>query len=177
MARKPRAKKSKVEPESPAVAVEEPRAIGDILAERYPLPDAGHQLPAPTADVPFEPGSFVAALEEGRPRFGQVPPGFIPVKTDNAAGIRVTKKLWRDQDGNQRSTAALQFAENRKLSRNSENALVDHVEDQGFLFRDHARQWQRDSDPSQQTPGENILDALKLLDEVKQARGLEGHGR
>lgn len=173
-----------VEPEKPKRRrkKKEPVALADPLAEvkaRFDLKAAEElpkQLPAPEPkEPPFEPGSFAARIENERPKFGPVPPGFIDVKTDTVAGIRVSKKLWRDQDGNERSTAALQFAEDRKLSRNTESPLVDKVEDKGFLFRSHTRQWQHDNDPVTQTPGENIIDALKLMAEVKQARG-EGRG-
>jgi hypothetical protein len=85
-----------------------------------------------------------------------------------SAGIRVNKGVERHNMG----TAAIQFAEDRPLSRATEYDLMTAVQDAGFSYKPANRQWERPL-PEGMSPGESIIDATRLAKEIADARGVE----
>ena len=123
-------------------------------------------------------GKHTAAVLSGRPQFGPVPAGFFPVASDRQAGIRVSKKTFRDRDGFEKSIAAIQFAENRLPTREEKDILerVGHAPDgQNYTFKTERRQWER-VQPEGWPMGENTIDTVRVMEGLSAVRN-EGRGR
>lgn len=125
------------------------------------------------------PGKHAAAVLSERPVFGPVPNGYFPVASDRRAGIRVSKKIFRDKtDGLEKSIAAIQFAENRLPDRSEKDILerVGHPPaGQNFTYKAERRQWER-VQPEGWPTGENTIDAHRVMEGLAASRN-EGRGR
>ncbi len=148
---------SRAEAEPPAKELVEP--IPDIARPRPSHDRNGQDHPLP---------SFVARVRAERPQFLPVPEDYKNVARYESAGVRVNKGI----DDKNRGTAALQFAEDRPLSRATEYDLMEQVQKAGFQFKPATRQWERPK-PEGMAPGENVIDGVRLAREIADARGVE----
>jgi hypothetical protein len=166
MPRKKRAKPESAEP----VQVAEPAAavMGNLKGDGADTPK---QLPAPEQAPPFEPGSFAARLRQEKPVFAPVPDGFINVASYPDAGIKVNKSINAPELGIRAGISGIQFAENRRPSREEADAMeVRHIK---YGSVTGARQWEREAYAS---PGANTLGVEKVAKEIAKGRQ-EGIGR
>ena len=121
--------------------------------------------------APNELGEHTAAVLARRPAFLPVPSGYKNAARFETAGIRVNRGVERDTLGK----AALQFAEDRTLSRATEYDLMTQVQQAGFQYQVGTRQWERPL-PEGMPPGQNTIDAVNLAKEIANARD-QGRGR
>jgi hypothetical protein len=142
----------------PTPEIARPRETGHRNGEDRELPKA-------------ELGEHTAAVLAKRPNFAPVPQGYRNVLRHEAAGIRVNKGATNPTLG----MAAIQFAEDRPLSRSTEYDLMEAVQQAGFQFKPGSRQWERPL-PEGMTRGENILEAEAIVKEIAAARDM-GRGR
>lgn len=182
----PRKKKSKpatsaaielptAEPQTVA-AVLEKSPIAAIIAEHEAKPDphaeavASFQRQREREQAVTEPErrvptSFADAVRASRSAFAPVPEGFVNVDSYPAAGLKVNRSL-------DRKVAAIQFAEDRPLSRASEYDKMREIQDAGFVYKTARRQWERfDSE----NPGGNLVDAKRMAADL--AKDREGQAR
>jgi hypothetical protein len=153
-------------------AVDLPTQLPDPRLDAEPEPREVIQ-PDPNTALPrdsghrndTEHGSHAAAVLARRPAFAPVPEGFKNVVRHEGAGIRVNKSI-------DYKTAAIQFAEDRPLSRATEYDLMSMIQDAGFGYKPASRQWERPL-PEGMAQGENIIDATRLAKEIADARSVE----
>ncbi|MGE3819586.1 MAG: hypothetical protein AB7I30_09140 [Isosphaeraceae bacterium] len=89
-----------------------------------------------------------------------VPTGFRNVSSYPDAGMRVNRS-------DDRAIAAIQFAEDRRASRDGLQSEIDTLEIRGFRYEPLRRQWERED---REQPGANIVDAAQLGAELARAR-------
>jgi hypothetical protein len=134
--------KSNIEPER---AMPEPDTDGSEAALAFKRQREREQAVSDPSKV-----SHAARMHRMQPP----PEGFMPVATFAAAGIRVNKSL-------DRGTAAIQFDEARRPSRQGLVNEVDTLEIEGFRYEPLRRQWER-HDRAQ--PGTNVIMAARLAE-------------
>lgn len=188
----PRKSRRKSKAEFPATEPTPLAAVLEPVAERLHLPEpiTQPQLPAPAEPdrsdeavseflddrrkelVEPEPqsnghGKHTAAILASRPKF-TAPTNFMGVASFPQAGIRVSKSY-------DRRTAAIQFSDDKPLSRATEYDLMTAVQEAGFQYQPHTKQWERTA-PEGMPLGQNVIEAVALAKEIAAARGA-GRGR
>lgn len=161
------------DPEPELVLPEAIEKAGLITADQLPipepnrdrahLPDADHDgKPHPTAEA-----AVAEALMEsqGRPRsFAQrvseprglrpAPKGFQGLEGHYEAGIRLNRSI-------DKNVVGIQFADDRKPSRDGLNAENERLRERGFLYAPMRSQWER---VDREQPSENYQDAKAFVD-------------
>ena len=148
-----RRRKAEIEPERPM-----PVPLGDTNVVDMPQ----------RAEIA---GKHTAAVLARRPNLAPAPAGFYPVLSDRRAGVRVSKSY-------DNKVSAIQFSEDRLPTREEKDFLerVGHPPDgQNFIYKSERRQWERETPPGW-TPGENTIDATRVMTELAMVRN-EGLAR
>lgn len=137
--------KAKIEPDRP---MPEPDSEPDVVA--------AFRRQREREQAVTEPTSHVARVRKMQP----APQGFISVASYPTAGIRVNKSF-------DRGTAAIQFDESRRASRDGLCNEVETLQIEGFRFEPLRRQWER-HDRAQ--PGVNTITATRLAADLAAKR-------
>jgi hypothetical protein len=166
----PRKSRKKVQHDTPATeptpvaAVLEQSPIAAILAD----PNAGlvtaDQLPIPSRSPAPAIENVVAEalLESQKPKGGHVdrltglrpaPSGFVGLESFKNAGIRLSRSL-------DKNVVAIQFADDRRPSRDGLNPENQRLMDRGFSYRPERAQWER---VDRERPAENYQDAKAFV--------------
>ena len=104
-------------------------------------------------------------MKASRAAFAPIAEGFLNVDSFPAAGLKVNRSL-------DRKIAALQFAEDRPLSRVSEYDKMREIQEAGFVYKTARRQWER---YDAENPGGNLVDAKRIGADLAKER--EGRSR
>jgi hypothetical protein len=147
------------------VQLPDPRLEAEPPPREIVIPDTNPDRHKPRPD------EHAAAVLARRPSFLPVPPGFRNVSRHESAGIRVNRGVERHNAG----AAAIQFSEDRPLSRATEYDLMTTIQDAGFSFKPASRQWERPMREGMEL-GDNVIDATRIAKEIADARNA-GRGR
>jgi hypothetical protein len=157
-------------------ASELPRQLPDPRTEAEPppaeliptAPDTARPRPSHNLNNHEPKGAHSAAVLARRPNFAPVPNGYRNVLVHVATGIKVNRGVEKPNLG----TAAIQFAEDRPLSRATEYDLMEMIQNAGFQYKAANRQWERPLQEGMEL-GDNAIDAVRLAKEIADARSVE----